>query len=182
MMRRGPGLVGMAARTAVVAGTATAVSGRVARRQANRYADQDAQYVQQQTAAATQGAYSAPAPAEEDATAQIQQLAQLHASGALTDDEFRNDLTYSLRQLRRAPSFTLVAAVTLALGIGANTAIFSLVDAALLRCDRRTTPDEHVDRRRPACPIKPKPAGQALRTGSAARSSCSCTPSRSRAS
>ena len=33
MMRRGPGLIGMAARTAVVAGTATAVSGRVARRQ-----------------------------------------------------------------------------------------------------------------------------------------------------
>ena len=86
MMRRGPGLVGMAARTAVVAGTATAVSGRVARRQANKYADQDAQYVQQQTAAATQGAVGA-APAE-DQTAQIQQLAQLHASGALTDEEF----------------------------------------------------------------------------------------------
>ncbi len=48
-------------------------------------------------------------------------------------DEFRHDLTYSLRQFRRAPSFTLVAAVTLALGIGANTAIFALVDAALLR-------------------------------------------------
>ena len=75
MMRRGPGLIGMAARTAVVAGTATAVSGRVARRQ-------------QQTAAATQGAYSAPAPAEEDDTAQIQKLAELHASGALTDEEF----------------------------------------------------------------------------------------------
>ena len=88
MMRRGPGLVGMAARTAVVAGTATAVSGRVARRQANKYADQDAQYVQQQTAAATQGAHAAPAPPEEDATSQIQQLAQLHASGALTDEEF----------------------------------------------------------------------------------------------
>jgi len=86
MMRRGPGLVGMAARTAVVAGTATAVSGRVARRQANKYADQDAQYVQQQTAAATQGAVEAT-PAE-DSTAQIQQLAQLHASGALTDEEF----------------------------------------------------------------------------------------------
>jgi thiaminase len=85
MMRRGPGLVGMAARTAVVAGTATAVSGRVARRQANRYADQDAQYVQQQTAAATQGAYAAP---EDDQTTQIQKLAQLHDSGALSDEEF----------------------------------------------------------------------------------------------
>ena len=78
----------MAARTAVVAGTATAVSGRVARRQANKYADQDAQYVQQQTAAATQGANSAPAAAEEDATTQIQKLAQLHDSGALSDQEF----------------------------------------------------------------------------------------------
>ena len=54
-MRRGPGLVGMAARTAVVAGTATAVSGRVGRRQAAKYADQDAQYTQQQAAAAEQG-------------------------------------------------------------------------------------------------------------------------------
>ena len=87
MMRRGPGLVGMAARTAVVAGTATAVSGRVARRQQRKYADQDAQYVQQQTAAATQGAYEQE-PAEEDATVQIQKLAQLHDSGALSDEEF----------------------------------------------------------------------------------------------
>ena len=93
MMRRGPGLVGMAARTAVVAGTATAVSGRVARRQANKYADQDAQYVQQQTAAATQGAYSAPAPVEDDTTTQIQKLAQLHDSGALTDEEFTASTT-----------------------------------------------------------------------------------------
>jgi Short C-terminal domain len=88
MRRRGPGLVGMAARTAVVAGTATAVSGRVARRQARRYSDQDAEYVQQQTAAATQGAYGAPEPAEDDATVQIQKLAQLHDSGALSDEEF----------------------------------------------------------------------------------------------
>ena len=44
--------------------------------------------MEQQTAAATQGAYSAPAPAEEDPTAQIEKLAQLHASGALTDEEF----------------------------------------------------------------------------------------------
>jgi hypothetical protein len=78
----------MAARTAVVAGTATAVSGRVARRQANRYADQDAQYVQQQTACSDAGRLRCPRPAEEDATTQIQQLAQLHASGALTDEEF----------------------------------------------------------------------------------------------
>jgi len=86
MRRRGPGLVGMAARTAVVAGTATAVSGRVARRQQQKYSGQDAAYVEQQSAAAQQGAYEAAAP--EDATAQIEKLAQLHASGALTDEEF----------------------------------------------------------------------------------------------
>jgi len=86
MMRRGPGLIGMAARTAVVAGTATAVSGRVARRQQQKYSGQDAAYMEQQAAAAQQGAMEA-APAE-DETAQIEKLAQLHASGALTDEEF----------------------------------------------------------------------------------------------
>ncbi len=88
-MRRGPGLVGMAARTAVVAGTATAVSGRVGRRQANKYAEQDAQYTQQQTAAAMQGVdQAAAAPAADDPFAQIEKLSKLHESGALTDEEF----------------------------------------------------------------------------------------------
>ena len=90
VMRRGPGLVGAAARTAVVAGTATAVSGRVARRQQRRYAGQDAAYVQQQAAAAEAGyeQQAAAPPPEEDATMQIQRLAQLHDSGALSDEEF----------------------------------------------------------------------------------------------
>jgi hypothetical protein len=60
-VRRGPGLVGMAARTAVVAGTATAVSGRVARKQQSKYAEQDAQYMEQQGAAMAQGADQAAA-------------------------------------------------------------------------------------------------------------------------
>jgi hypothetical protein len=73
----------MAARTAVVAGTATAVSGRVQRRQAARWDEQDSQqYAQQQAAAAP------PPPQEDDATAQLQNLANLHAQGVLTDEEF----------------------------------------------------------------------------------------------
>ena len=74
------GLVRMAARTAVVAGTATAVSGRVARRQAARYDEQDAQQYEQ-------AAPPPPAP-EEDTNAKLQNLAQLHAQGVLTDEEF----------------------------------------------------------------------------------------------
>ena len=74
------GLLRMAARTAVVAGTATAVSGRVQRRQA-------AKWDQQQYAQEPQYAQEAPAP-EDDATAQLQNLAKLHTQGVLTDEEF----------------------------------------------------------------------------------------------
>jgi hypothetical protein len=76
VMRRGPGLVGVAARTAVVAGTA----GRVSRRQQQKYAAQDQ--------AGQQQAMAGQAPAQDDQMAQIEKLAQLHASGALTDEEF----------------------------------------------------------------------------------------------
>jgi hypothetical protein len=96
MMRRGPGLVGMAARTAVVAGTATAVSGRVARRQHRKYADQDAEYAQQvygePQQAPQQQQYAPPppaaAPAEADYMAEIEQLASLRNAGVLTPEEF----------------------------------------------------------------------------------------------
>ena len=78
------GLVRMAARTAVVAGTATAVSGRVQRRQAAKYDQQD----QQQSAEQQQYAPPPPEPAQPDSTAELQNLAQLHAQGVLTDEEF----------------------------------------------------------------------------------------------
>ena len=73
------GLMRMAARTAVVAGTATAVSGRVAHNQQEKYAARDAQAA----------AAAAPAaPAEDDPTEKIKPLADLHAQGILTDEEF----------------------------------------------------------------------------------------------
>ena len=74
-----PGLLRGMARTAVVAGTATAVSNRVSRRQGNRWAQQDEQQQYEQ----------APAPAAApDTVSQLKDLADLKAQGVLTDAEF----------------------------------------------------------------------------------------------
>jgi Short C-terminal domain len=86
MVRRGPGLVGMAARTAVVAGTATAVSGRVARKQQSKYSEQDAAYMEQQGAAVAQGAEQVAA--QPDYVAELEQLAKLKEQGIITEEEF----------------------------------------------------------------------------------------------
>jgi membrane protease subunit (stomatin/prohibitin family) len=83
-----PGLLRGVARTAVVAGTATAVSNRVSRRQANRWsAQEEQQYYEQQQAYAQQ---QAPAPAPQvDTVAQLKELAELKNQGILTDEEFQ---------------------------------------------------------------------------------------------
>jgi hypothetical protein len=75
------------ARTAVVAGTATAVSNRVSRRQANRWAEQDMQQAEQ--AAPMQAPPPAPAGGmTDDKLEQLKQLGELKTSGVLTDAEF----------------------------------------------------------------------------------------------
>ena len=74
------GLVRVAARTAVISGTATAVSGRVARRQMGMAAQEAASYQAAAPAAA--------APAQDDSLVKVQELAALHAQGILSDEEF----------------------------------------------------------------------------------------------
>ena len=59
-------------------------------------------------------------------------------------EEFRADVRFAIRQMRRSPSFTVVAAVTLALGIGANSAMFALADATLIRPLPYPDPDRLV--------------------------------------
>ena len=59
-------------------------------------------------------------------------------------EELRDDVLYAFRQMRATPGFTLVATLTLALGIGANSAIFALADATFLRPLPFTTPPERL--------------------------------------
>src|SRR5437588_6939488 len=57
-------------------------------------------------------------------------------------DDLRADLRYALRMLRQSPAFTMVAVISLALGIGANTAIFTLMEAALWKAIPVKNPEQ----------------------------------------
>ena len=81
-----PGLLRGMARTAVVAGTATAVSNRVSRRQANRWSQQGGYAEEPQPQ--YEPAPAPPAPAAADPIEQLKQLAELKTQGILTDLEF----------------------------------------------------------------------------------------------
>jgi len=93
-----PGLLRGMARTAVVAGTATAVSNRVSRRQANKWADQGQQYAPVQRVGYTEQPaeqappqQAAPAASAPDPYAQLKELAALKDQGVLTDEEFARE-------------------------------------------------------------------------------------------
>lgn len=89
-----PGLLRGVARTAVIAGTASAVNGRVQRRQAEKFADRDAQIyanreqAYQQQMAPQAAAAPAAAPVAADPITQLKELGELHQQGILTDEEF----------------------------------------------------------------------------------------------
>ncbi|MFJ8662105.1 SHOCT domain-containing protein [Streptomyces sp. NPDC093795] len=80
-----PGLLRGVARTAVISGTATAVSNRVSRRQAGRWAQQEEQHTTQQAPSAPPPPAAAPMDAK---ISQLQQLGQLRDQGVLTGEEF----------------------------------------------------------------------------------------------
>jgi hypothetical protein len=99
-----PGLVGMAARTAVVAGTATAVSGGVARRQNARAEAKAAEQQQQYAPPPQEYVQEAPPPAEpeestDDLIAQLKKLGDLKEAGVLDEAEFQTAKAKLLAQM-----------------------------------------------------------------------------------
>jgi len=84
------------------------------------------------------------------------------ALGTRLPGEFIADMRFGLRQLRRNPGFTIVAVLTLALGVGANTAVFSLVDEVWLR----PRPVPHPERMVRIFTSNPSSGGEISRAGS----------------
>ncbi len=89
---------------------------------------------------------------------QVKEQVRTARAGALVE-QFVQDLRFGLRQLRRAPGFTTVVVLTLALGIGTSTAVFTLADALFLRLPgrsaRRPSRPPFADACRPARHVVP---------------------------
>jgi predicted permease len=108
-----------------------------------------------------------PAEAQRAARRTLGSLTRLReecreARGLLVLDDGRRDLVLALRSFRRSPTFTAAVVVTLGLGIGATTAIYSAIDAAFLRELPLADPDALVQLRSVTVPVDPgrfRPAG-----------------------
>ncbi|WP_393053996.1 SHOCT domain-containing protein [Streptomyces sp. LN549] len=102
MNRRGPGLLGAVARTAVVAGTASAVSGRVQRHQQAKFAENDAEQMAaeqpRQETQAQPAQQQAAEPPVDDLISRLERLAELKKQGILTDAEFEAQKTRLLAE------------------------------------------------------------------------------------
>lgn len=95
-----PGLLRGVARTAVVAGTASAVNGRVQRHQAEKFADRDAQIAasrEQAYAAETEPPPAAAGPTDDERLSQLERIADLRSKGVLTEEEFAAEKARVLR-------------------------------------------------------------------------------------
>ena len=111
-------------------------------------AEEMALHIELRTAEHIRGGMT-PEEARKEAQQRFGHLTQLRERGYQVRgggwiESVLHDVTYSVRLIRQAPGFSVIAVLSLALGIGANTAIFSLLDAALLKMLPVKNPEQLV--------------------------------------